>query len=197
MKQFNDWNEVKKKTQKKQENKNITTHGKTFEPFIKEEEILQIVDELAQKIHVDHKDDTPIFVGVLNGVIHFISELTLRFPSPCEVDFIKLSSYQGSDTTGVVKVHLDLSRDVTGRTIIVVEDIVDTGFTLDAIFDLNSLKTAKQIKICTLFLKPDKYHGNHKIDYIGREIPSEFITGHGFDFDQINRNLRDIYKLKE
>jgi hypoxanthine phosphoribosyltransferase len=177
-------------------NQEVTTNELTFEPFIKEEEILRMVNKLAQKIHEDHKNDNPIFIGVLNGVVHFISELTLRFPSPCEVEFIKLSSYHGTDTTGLVKVHLDITRNIKDRTVIIVEDIIDTGLTLDAIFDLRSLKAAKEIKVCTLFLKPDKYHKKHKIDYIGKEIPSEFIHGHGFDVDGQGRNLRDIYKLK-
>ena len=175
----------------------ITLHNKQFKPFISEAEILAAVGKMAAKVAEDYKNETPIFVGVLNGSFMFVSDFLKAYQHPCEVSFVKLSSYQGLTSTGIVETLLDVSGDIEGRSVIILEDIIDTGRTLQQIVQLFSNSNVKEFKIASLFYKPDVYNGEYTIDYVGMEIPSKFIVGYGLDYNELGRNLRGIYQLNQ
>lgn len=175
----------------------IQLHDLKFTPFISEAEINTAIEELAQKINAEYKDEKPVFLGILNGAFLFAAELIRRFEGDCEVSFVKLSSYEGTDSTGKVDSLLGLTQSLTGRTVIVIEDIVDTGNTLESIDAILRAEKVKQYKIATLFYKPEAYKKPLHIDYIGMEIPNDFIVGYGLDYNGLGRNLTQVYKLKE
>lgn len=175
----------------------LQVHDKLFEPFISKEKVLFAVDKISREIMDDHKNDTPLFLGVLNGAFMFCSDLLKSYHSPCEISFIKLASYNQTESTGVVNQLIGLNEDLTNRTVIVVEDIIDTGNTLEKIVELLDQSQAKEIKVAALFLKPTVYHKNIKIDYVGLEIPNKFILGYGLDYDGLGRNIDEIYALKD
>lgn len=174
----------------------ITLHDKTFVPFISELEINQAIKSLADKISVDYKGETPIFLGVLNGAFMFLGELMKNYQGNCELSFTKLASYHGTSTTGTVKNLIGLNENIENRHVIIVEDIVDTGHTLEYLMNLLTEKNPKSIRTATLFFKPEAYKQNIKIDYIGIEIPNKFIVGYGLDYDGLGRNLPEVYQLK-
>ena len=138
-----------------------------------------------------------MFVVVLNGAFIFASDLIKQYPGKCEVSFVKLSSYYGLSSTGIVKTLLDVSDDVEGKSVIVVEDIVDTGNTLEELVNMFSGMNIKQFKIASMFYKSEAYDGDYKIDYVGMEIPDKFIVGYGLDYNELGRNLPEVYKIKE
>lgn len=175
----------------------IQLHDLQFTPFISEEKIMTAIDELAQKLNRDLKDETPVFLGILNGAFLFASELIKRFEGECEVSFVRLSSYEGINSSGLVKAFSGLNRSLENRTVIVIEDIVDTGNTLESIDSILKSEKVKQYKIVTLFHKPEAYKKSLPIDYIGFKIPDDFIVGFGLDYNELGRNLRQVYKLKE
>ncbi len=172
-------------------------HNKTFVPFLSEAQILAAVSKVADQVAKDYKDRTPIFVGVLNGAFMFVSDFLKVYPHPCEVSFVKLSSYQGLTSTGIVETLLDLSDNIEGRSVIILEDIIDTGRTLQELVDLFSNKNVKEFKIAALFYKSKAYNGEYTIDYFGMEIPDKFIVGYGLDYQELGRNLRDVYQLNQ
>ncbi len=174
----------------------ITLHDKTFEPYLSAEKIDKLNKKLAQQVYKKHKNNTPIFIGVLNGVVRFASDFLKYYEGNCEISFIKLSSYQGTQTTHNVIRQVDLYCDITNRDVIVLEDIVDTGNTLLEIVKLFSEHKPKSLEIATLFLKPEVYNKNIPIDYVGLEIPNKFIVGYGLDYNELGRNLNDVYQLK-
>ena len=174
---------------------NIKLHDKFFKPYISEKEIENAVKRIGLKINADYKDETPLFVGVLNGCFMFISDLMKEITIDCEVSFTKLSSYEGTASTGKVNTLIGLNETIEGRTVILVEDIIDTGLTIEkAVNELARLK-AKKIVICTLLLKPDAYHHKIPVDYAAIEIPNDFVVGYGLDYDGLGRNLKSIYKI--
>ncbi len=175
----------------------IKLKDKYFKPFLNEEEILAAVSKIAQEIAKDYKDKTPIFVGVLNGSFMFVSDFLKAYSHPCEVSFVKLSSYQGLTSTGIVETLLDLPDNIDGRSVIILEDIIDTGRTLKELIDLFANTKVKEFKIATLFYKPDIYNGEYKIDYVGLEIPDKFIVGYGLDYNELGRNLKKVYQLNQ
>lgn len=176
--------------------KKIKVHDKYFVPYLKDEEIQEIVKEVAEKIYVDHQDDVPIFIGVLNGVFMFFSDLLKHYPGECEVAFLQMSSYSGTSSTGIVYKKMDLTKEVKGRSIILVEDIVDTGNTIEALFDyFQNTQNPKSVKVASLLIKPEVYQKEFKIDYIGKAIPNRFVLGYGLDYDELGRNLKDLYQL--
>jgi len=175
----------------------IKLHDKYFEPFFNENEIQQAVGKIADEIAEDYKEETPIFVGVLNGAFMFVSDLLKAYPHPCEVTFVKLSSYSGLTSTGIVETLLDVSEDIEGRSIIILEDIIDTGRTLQQLVHLFSNTNVKEFKIASLFYKSEIYNGEYPIDYVGLEIPSKFIVGYGLDYNELGRNLKEVYQLKQ
>lgn len=177
----------------------VTLYDKTFRPFIKYEKIIEAIDGVAEKINRDFEgcQDVPVLLCVLNGSIMFMGELMKRLNFNCQTISIKLTSYEGTSSTGRVKQALGLTSDITGRRVIVVEDIVDTGNTIIELKNILSEKGAAESKICTLLLKPDAYKKDEPIDYVAMEIPNDFIVGFGLDYDEIGRNLKDIYILDE
>jgi adenylate kinase len=175
----------------------IQLHDKFFKPFISEKEILQAVKRVADTIAADYKDKTPIFVGVLNGSFMFVSDFLKAYDYPCEVSFVKLSSYQGLTSTGIVETLLDLPDNIEGRSVIILEDIIDTGRTLKELVHLFSNTNVKEFKIASLFYKSDVYNGEYAIDYFGLEIPDRFIVGYGLDYKELGRNFKEVYQLNQ
>jgi hypoxanthine phosphoribosyltransferase len=175
----------------------IRIHDKEFETFIPYEEIDRAIGKVAEKINEELKDELPIFLVILNGSFMFAADLLKKIDFPCEVSFIKLASYVGTQSTEKLKELIGLNEDLEGRTIVIVEDIIDTGNTLEGVLkSLKKMKT-KSVKIATLLYKPKAFKGSYKIDYVGIEIPNDFIVGYGLDYDQQGRNLKDIYKIVE
>ncbi len=175
----------------------IKLHDKLFKPFLGETRILNAVQKMAGDIAEDYKDDVPIFVGVLNGSFMFVSDFLKAYEYPCEVSFVKLSSYQGLTSTGIVETLLDVSENIEGRSVIILEDIIDTGRTLQKLVNLFSGANVKEFKIASLFYKPDVYNGEYVIDYVGLEIPDSFIVGYGLDYKELGRNLKEVYQLNQ
>ncbi|SIQ26046.1 adenylate kinase [Maribacter ulvicola] len=175
----------------------IQIHDKFFKPYLSESEIFQAVKTVADKIAVDYKDETPIFVGVLNGSFMFVSDLMKAYQHPCEVSFVRLSSYQGLTSTGIVETLLDVPENIEGRSVIILEDIIDTGRTLQKLVHLFSKTKVKEFKIASLFYKPDVYRGEYVIDYFGLAIPDNFIVGYGLDYKEQGRNLKEVYQLNQ
>ena len=174
----------------------IKLHDKQFVPFISEQEIDFAIATMAAQVEADFADETPVFVGVLNGAFMVVSDFMKHYKKPCEVSFIKLASYEGTSSTNDIKQLIGLNQDLTGRTVIVIEDIVDTGNTVAELKALFKKQNVKHFKIATLFLKPDAYTKDIKIDYVGIRIPNKFIVGFGLDYDGLGRNLREVYQLK-
>ncbi len=176
----------------------IEIHDKTFVPYLKDEEIQEIVKETALKIYEDYKDEIPVFIGVLNGVIMFFSDLLKHYPGNCEIAFIQMSSYSGTQSTGIVYQKMELTKDIKDRHIILVEDIVDTGNTVESLFKyFQETQRPKSVKIASLLLKPEVYQKDFPIDYVGKEIPNKFVLGYGLDYDELGRNYKDLYQLEE
>ena len=173
----------------------IKLHDKLFKPYLSEAEILAAVAKIADEVARDYKDEVPIFVGVLNGSFMFVSDFLKAYPYPCEVSFVKLSSYQGLTSTGIVETLLDVSEDIKGRSVIILEDIIDTGHTLQQLVHLFSNTNVKEFKIASLFYKSEIYKGEYAIDYVGLDIPDRFIVGYGLDYNELGRNLREVYQL--
>ena len=177
----------------------ITLHDKTFRKFIPYEKIDAAIDHVAEKVNADFEgcSDVPILLCVLNGSIMFMSELMKRLRFNCQIVSIKLTSYEGTNTTGCVKQALGLTADITGRRVIVVEDIVDSGNTIVELKKILADKGASESRICTMLLKPDTYKKDIVLDYVAMEIPNDFIVGFGLDYDEVGRNFKDIYILDE
>ena len=175
----------------------IQLHDLKFEPFISEEKITTAIDAMAVKVNQEYIGKKPVFLAVLNGAFMVASELIKRFEGDCEVAFVKLESYKGTETTGNVETLVGLNLSLENRHVVIIEDIVDTGITLAAINNiLKNEKLASQ-KIATLFFKPTAYQKNFSINYIGLEIPNDFIVGYGLDYNGLGRNLTQVYKLKK
>jgi len=170
---------------------------KEFIPSITEAEINFNIEKMAQAINQDLADSNPLFLGILNGAFLFAAELFKRFDFPCQISFLKLASYQGSSTSGKVKRLIGLNEDIKDRTVVILEDIVDTGITMENIKKQLRGYEPKEIKIATLLFKPQAFIKDFPIDYIGFYIPDEFIVGFGLDYNGYGRNLKSIYKIKE
>ena len=174
----------------------IDIKDKTFETLIPEEEILRRVKVVADKISNDLKGKNPLLLGVLNGSFIFAADLMRMLTIESEISFVKMSSYEGTESTGNVKKLVGLNENIEGRTVVIVEDIVDSGLTMERMLEyLKDFKPA-EIRICTLLLKPENLKRNLDIDYVAMEIPNDFIVGYGLDYDGLGRNLRDIYVVK-
>ncbi len=175
----------------------IKLHDQYFKPFLSEGEIQTAVKKLADTIATDYKNETPIFVGVLNGAFMFVSDFLKAYQHPCEVSFVKMSSYGGLTSTGIVETLLDVSEDIEGRSVIVLEDIIDTGRTLQKLIHMFSNINVKEFKIASLFYKSEIYNGEYSIDYVGIEIPDKFIVGYGLDYKELGRNFTEVYQLNQ
>ena len=174
----------------------IQLHDKFFTHYFGADKIQKAVLSLVQQIQDDLEDEVPIFIGILNGSFMFVADLVREYSSNCEVTFVKLASYEGTNSTGQVNELVGLNQDLTGRTVVILEDIIDTGNTLVKIYDIFDKLPIKQLKLATLFFKPDVFKKALPIDYIGISIPDRFIVGYGLDYDGLGRNLKDIYELK-
>ena len=175
----------------------IQLHDKQFVPFISSQEIDFALATMASQVEADFSDEIPVFVGVLNGSFMVVSDFMKHYKKPCEVSFIKLASYEGTASTNEVKQLIGINQDLTGRTVIIIEDIVDTGNTVAELKDLFKKQNVKHLKIATLFFKPEAYKKDLKLDYIGIRIPNKFIVGFGLDYDGLGRNLPEVYQLIE
>lgn len=175
----------------------IQIKDKRFRTFITENEILKQVARVADEINRDLADENPLFVSVLNGSFMFTSDLMKHLTMPCELSFVKLASYEGTSSTGKVKELVGLNNDITGRTVVIVEDIVDTGFTMERLIETLRQRNPKDIRIATLLVKPDKLQVKLDIHYVAMNIPNDFIVGYGLDYDGLGRNYRDIYTVVE
>jgi hypoxanthine phosphoribosyltransferase len=173
----------------------ITIKDKQFKPFIPCAKIAAAVTKLAGKINSDLNDDLPVFLVVLNGSFMFASDLLKEVNIPCEISFIKVASYHGTSSSGSVSELIGLTEDLAGRTVVIVEDIVDTGTTLEKVIDILEKKKVKQIKVACALFKPEAYKKKFKIDYPGIEIGNDFVVGYGLDYDGCGRNLKEIYVL--
>ncbi|MCG1035858.1 adenylate kinase [Polaribacter sargassicola] len=167
-----------------------------FKPYINKEEIAAIVKNLAYQVELDlPKGEVPIFVGILNGCFLFAADFIREFNNNCEVSFVKLASYSGRKSTENVKELVGINEDLSDRTVIILEDIIDTGNTLQQIYNIFRDKNLKQLKIATLFFKPDVFRKELPIDYIGKSIEDKFIVGYGLDYNGLGRNHPAIYQL--
>jgi len=176
----------------------IQLYDKVFRPYITNDEINKSIDQVAAKINADFAGctDVPVFLCVLNGAMLFAAELLKRLNFNLELVSIKMKSYEGVSTTGKVKTAMGLTSGVEGRRVIVVEDIVDSGYTMVALKDILKEKGATDIYVCTMLYKPEALKVKDlKLDYVGMSIPNDFIVGFGLDYDELGRNLKDIYVL--
>lgn len=175
----------------------IQLHDKKFEIFISEEEINFALENMVKQIEADFWEDVPVFIGVLNGSFMVVADLLKKYTSPCEVSFVKMASYEGTQTTHTVKELIGLNQNLENRSVIIVEDIVDTGNTIEELKTIFKAHKVKHFKIATLFLKPEAYKKDIKLDYVGMRIPNKFIVGYGLDYDGLGRNLKEVYQLAE
>lgn len=171
----------------------IRLHDLTFRTFIPFEKIRQRVSEMADVINNDLKHENPLFIGVLNGVFMFAGELMQYVNIPCEITFVKLSSYNGTASSGIVKTSIGLQADVRGRNIVILEDIIDTGKTVTAFVKQLQEHHPESIRVATLLFKPDALEHDLEINYLGFRVPDQFLVGFGLDYDGLGRNLKDIY----
>ena len=173
----------------------VQVNGKTFRISIPEAEIKKRVKAVAEEISRDMEGKNPLLLGVLNGAFIFAADLMREITIPCEISFVKLASYQGTTSTGTVKEVLGINEDLTGRDVIIVEDIVDTGLTMKQMIESLGTRNPASVSVCARLVKPDKLQVELDLKYVAFKIPNEFILGYGLDFDQAARGLRDIYTL--
>ena len=177
--------------------KTVKVLDKEFGLYIPQEKIEANIQAVADQINRDMDGTNPLFLVVLNGAFMFASELFKRLTIPCEISFVKLTSYAGTKSTNVIRELIGLDHSIEGRHVVIVEDIVDTGHTMKyTIKKLKDLKAA-DVRIASLFFKPENFQYDYPINYIGMEIGNDFIVGYGLDYDQQGRNLPDIYKIIE
>lgn len=174
----------------------IKLHDLYFKPFISEKEIDSAVQKMVDGIAADLGDEVPVFVGILNGSFMLVSDFVKKYPKPCEVTFIKLASYEGVKSTEDIQRLIGLTQDLTGRTVVILEDIIDSGNTLEEVHRIFENENVKQLLIATLFYKPEAYDKDFKLHYVGMEIPNKFIVGYGLDYNGLGRDLPNVYQLK-
>ncbi len=172
----------------------IKLHDKEFKISIPETEIIKEISRVANEINRDYKGKRPILLGVLNGCFMFAAELLKRLEVECEISFVKLSSYQGTASTGVIKEVIGLSESLGGRDIIIIEDIVDTGLTMQRMLESLGTREPASIEIASLFLKPARLQVPVSVKYSALTIPDRFIVGYGLDYNGLGRNLPNIYE---
>lgn len=177
--------------------KTIKIHDKEFAPFIPYARIDQAVSTIAKRMNRELQDTNPLFIAILNGSFMFASDLFHKLNFPCEITFVKLASYSGTKSTETVRQLIGIDEDIVGRNIVIIEDIIDSGLTMERVLAQLQMIGAADIKIATLLYKPNAFKGNYSIDYIGLEIGNDFIVGYGLDYDKQGRNFKDIYKIVE
>lgn len=174
----------------------VKIQDKLFETSISEAEIKQRVKVVAEQINRDMAGKNPLLLAVLNGAFIFAADLMREITIPCEISFVKLASYQGVTSSGTVKEVIGINENLSGRTVIIVEDIVESGLTMKRMIESIGTRNPASVHICTLLLKPDRLKVPLTIDYVAFRIPNDFILGYGLDYDQQGRQLKDIYTLK-
>jgi hypoxanthine phosphoribosyltransferase len=177
-------------------NEVLQIHDKTFEIFIRSEEIQTEIASIAQAINGEYHGKEVVFIAILNGAFMFAADLLKKVGIPCEVSFVKVSSYQGMNTSGRVDEVIGLNTSIKDKHVIILEDIVDTGITIDKVMTLLSAEKPASIKITTLLYKPEAFKGKHKPDFVGFSIPNSFVVGYGLDYNEHGRNTEHIYQLK-
>lgn len=178
--------------------KRIKVHDKYFKLYMSNQQIEESIQNVADKLNNDLKDvDTPIFLSVLNGSFMFTASLMQKIEFQCDIVFIKLASYEGTSSSGNVKQIMGLTKSVEGKTVVVVEDIVDTGGTIEELYKILKGAGAADVKICTLMYKPGSYSKDIPVDYVANSIPNDFILGFGLDYDQLGRQYKDVYVIDE
>lgn len=177
--------------------KSIKIKDKEFGIFLPEEQIMKSIENVANQINKDLEGEDPLFVCVLNGSFMFAAELMKKVNIPSEITFVRISSYSGTSSTGQLKEVYGLETSIANRTVVIVEDIVDTGRTMDLMLKQFKDQNPKAIKVATLLFKPQALICDVPLDYVAMEIPNDFIVGFGLDYDGYGRNLPDIYKIKE
>lgn len=176
--------------------KQVKILDKTFELYIPYEKLRSVVETMADKMNKELADENPLFICILNGSFMFAAELFKRISLiETEISFVKLASYDGDQTTGKVKQLIGLNENIEGRTVVILEDIVDTGITIDNIIGQLEKLNPKDIKIATMLLKPESLQKEVQLDYVGLEIPNDFIVGYGLDYNGYGRNLINIYSV--
>ena len=173
----------------------ITIKDKTFETSMPEAEIKNRVKELAQQMSRDLEGKNPLLLAVLNGAFIFAADLMREMTIPCEISFVKLASYQGTTSTGTIHEVIGINENLSGRTVVIVEDIVESGLTIKRMMEQLGTRNPASVQVCTLFFKPERLKEDLKLDYVAFEIPNDFILGYGLDYDQQGRGLRDLYTL--
>lgn len=174
----------------------IQIKDKKFVPYISSSALQQRIQELGKAISKDFEGETPVLLGILNGSFMFAADLAKSIETPMEITFLKIASYEGDASTGKVKSLLGLDKSLEGRSVVVVEDIVDTGLSMTHILEVLSQHSPKRIAIATLLLKPEALKYPIALDYVGFEIPNKFVVGYGLDYDGQGRNIPEIYQLK-
>lgn len=174
----------------------LTLHDLQFKSFIDSKSIDTTIQRMVDAISADLKDEVPVFVGILNGSFMFVSDFVKKYPKPCEVTFIKLASYEGIKSSEDIQRLIGLTQDLTGRTVVILEDIIDSGNTLEEVHRIFKNEKVAELKIATLFYKPEAYKKDFKLHYVGFEIPNKFIVGYGLDYNGLGRDLPEIYQLK-
>jgi len=171
----------------------IQLHDLFFKLFLSAKDIDGAVENLAYQLNRDLKDQRPVFLGILNGSYMVMADLTRKFKGDCEIGFLRTSSYDGTSSTGEIRLDMDLDIDLTNRTVVIVEDIVDSGLTVDALSRKLKPLNPAALYIATLFLKPEVYNRDLKIDYVGQNIENKFVVGYGMDYNNLGRNLPELY----
>ena len=177
--------------------KRITIKDKTFETSMPEAEIKNRVKELAQQMSRDLEGKNPLLLAVLNGAFIFAADLMREMTIPCEISFVKLASYQGTTSTGTIHEVIGINENLSGRTVVIVEDIVESGLTIKRMMEQLGTRNPASVQVCTLFFKPERLKEDLKLDYVAFEIPNDFILGYGLDYDQQGRGLKNLYTLVE
>lgn len=173
----------------------VKIKDKSFKVSIPESEIKARVKVLAQQMSKDMEGKNPLFLAVLNGSFIFAADLMREMTIPCEISFVKLASYQGITSTGKIKEVIGINEDLSGRTVVIVEDIVESGQTMKRMVESIGTRNPASVKICTLFFKPEKLKEELTLDYVAFRIPDDFILGYGLDYDQRGRGLKDVYTI--
>jgi hypoxanthine phosphoribosyltransferase len=175
----------------------IRLHDKEFKPYLSEEDIAEAISQLAVRLNADYTGKQPLFVVVLNGAFVFASKIFTEMKMDCQVAFLRVSSYRGTESTGNVEEKMGLDVDLNGRHVVILEDIVDTGNTMEQLrVDLKA-GGAESVKICTMLFKPDAFKKDYPVEYIGLNIPDKFVVGLGLDYNELGRNIPCIYQLKQ
>lgn len=175
----------------------ITILDKTFVKYISSDEIDKEIARLAAEISAEYRDDDPILLITLNGAVFFAVDLLKNLNIKCKITCVKISSYSGTESTGIINSLIGLNEDVEGKRVLILEDIVDTGRTYAHIHKVLMDAGAKDVRMATMTMKPEAYKGDIPVHYVGMEIPNKFVVGRGLDYDGYGRNLNDIYQLKE